>query len=312
MRLFKYGTNCRHFINHHQSTFWMFLGFIPLYFIIAANTAHASTDSGSTTFPDNPVKVEGNVLEFLANNFAQLPENQVTTNNDASVYAHYAQPTMRYRHGILGDSTEAQQLVVVQDGMAYTHTLTESYVYEDIQPRLFDVDNDGKLEIITIRTHLNNGAGIMIYKIVDNVLSEYAWVKEIGIANRWLNIVASYDLDSDGIVELAWIQTPHIGGVLKVADIKAGELVVLDALSGYSNHAIGERNLCLSVVTKTENGVVFYAPSQNRRQIAGFWLSDKSIKKVNTISQSVDFSIPLLSQHDFGDKVVKVGFCSGL
>jgi hypothetical protein len=150
----------------------------------------------------------------------------------------------------------------------------------------------------------------MIYKVIDDTLKEFAWVDEIGRANRWLNIVASYDLDSDGTVELAWIQTPHIGGVLKVAEIKAGQLEVLSSVSGFSNHAIGEKNLCLSVVTTTENGSVFYVPTQDRHQIAAFTFSENTIQQVETINHTVNFSDPLLSQYDFSDVVLENDFCS--
>ncbi len=106
---------------------------------------------------------------------------------------------------------EAEQLVVIRKGAIYIHNVADAYVFEDTNPRLFDVDNDGQMEIVTIRTHGTKGAGIMIYKIENDALTEFAWVEEIGAQFRWLNIAAIYDLDGDGTVELAWIQTPHIG-----------------------------------------------------------------------------------------------------
>ncbi len=239
------------------------------------------------------------VLMFLADNFDQLPEKQIGVSEDSTVYAQYAQPTTRYTHGILGDTIEAGQLVVLRDGTSYTHTLGDQYVFEDIKPRLFDVDSDGQLEMVTIRTHVTKGAGIMIYKIVNKALTEFAWVEEIGIPFRWLNIAAIYDLDGDGTVELAWIQTPHIGGTLRVAGIQAGKLAVLAESSHYSNHAIGERNLCLSVVTQTGNATTLYVPTQDRRQIAGFQFTGGSIQNTETITQAVNFSHSLASQHDF-------------
>ena len=93
---------------------------------------------------------------FLVDNFDQLPEKQVGVSEDSTVYAQYAQPTTRYPHGILGDAIEAGQLIVLKDGEIYTHTLDDQYVFEDIRPRLFDVDNDGQMEMVTIRTHVMN------------------------------------------------------------------------------------------------------------------------------------------------------------
>ncbi|MDB1123477.1 FG-GAP repeat domain-containing protein [Vibrio algarum] len=312
MRLLKQFSYFRNINMSDHCRYWLLYGLMLLCMFFVSNTAQATALQKSITSPDHPLVVESEIIKFLTDNFVQLPEKLITINNNATVYAQYAQPTTRYRHGILGDSIEAEQLVVVRDRIAYTHTVSDKYVFEDIKPRLFDVDNDGELEIITVRTHVTKGAGIMIYKIIDNVLAEFAWVEEIGLANRWLNIVASYDLDSDGTVELAWIQTPHIGGVLKVANIKAGKLEVLSELSGYSNHSIGERNLCLSMVTKTKNTIVFYVPTQDRRQIAGFSFSDNTIQKIENINQPTNFSYPLASQYDFTDVVLEGGFCTGL
>ena len=155
------------------------------------------------TEPDSMLDHDA-VVGFLAASFEQLPEAQNSISENGSVYAQYAQPTDRYGHGILGDRIEAGELVVLRDGVTYTHTLDERFVYEDIRPRLSDVDGDGEAEVVTIRTEISQGAGIMIYKVEAGNLSEYAWVEEIGTPSRWLNIAAIYDLDNDGNVELAW------------------------------------------------------------------------------------------------------------
>ena len=150
----------------------------------------------------------------------------------------------------------------------------------------------------------------MIYKITDSTLSEFAWVEEIGIPYRWLNIAGIYDLDGDGIKELAWIQTPHIGGILKIAKIQEGNLKAISEVSSYSNHTIGERNLCLSVVTKSNSVTTLYVPSQDRQQIVGFEVSGGSIHKTENIKQSVNFSYSLESQYDFSNVVQGEDLCA--
>ncbi len=242
-------------------------------------------------------------LVFLASSFEQLPEAQVSISKDRSIYAQYAQPTDRYGHGILGDRIEAGQLVVLRDGVTYTHTLDERFVFEDIRPRLSDVDSDGELEVVTVRTDVSKGAGIMIYKIEDRALSEYAWVDEIGTPSRWLNIAAIYDLDGDGIVELAWVQTPHIGGILRVARISRGVLSVLSESTLYSNHAVGERNLCLSTVTAGEDKVTLYVPTHDRSQIVGLRFTGNGLVRMDIVEHQVDFSRSLSSQYDFSGVV---------
>ncbi len=250
----------------------------------------------------NPNPINQVILSQLATNYQQLPEEQISRSIDNSVFAQYAMPTEKYGHGILGDKIEAEQLVVVVDSTFYEYRLPSDYVFEDIRPRLYDVDGDNELEFITIRTNIYQGAGIVIYKIINDQLVEYASLPEIGLGNRWLNIVTINDLDNDGVVELVWIQTPHIGGILKATEIKAGTLQVLDEeVIQYSNHAIGERNLCLSTLTKQLNQKVFYVPNQNRNKIVGFTLTNNKFDLYEEILQAVDFSKTLETQYAFSN-----------
>ena len=250
------------------------------------------------------------IIKYLANTFTPLPEKQLGISQDKTIYTQYADPTSRYEHAILGDAIEAATLVLIKDKTVYTLTLTEDYVFEDIKPRLFDVDGDGELEVITIRSHVDDGAGIMIYKIMNSKLTEYAWVDDIGLGYRWLNIAAIYDLDSDGNVELAWIQTPHIGGILKVAQIQPGRLQVIDEEAYFSNHTIGETNLCLSVLTKTSKAPTLYVPTQNGNMIVGFQFKNDKWEKTKVIKQKVRFSKSLHSQYTFRNIIQGDNHCN--
>ena len=243
------------------------------------------------------------IFDLLATEYDLMPEGLVSQSLDNRVYAQYVSPTDRYMHGVLGDRIEAEGLVVVVDGVFYELQLDNDEVFEGIRPRLYDVDGDGALEFITIRSNLATGAGIAIYKIIDDRLMEYATVAEIGTANRWLNIVAIDDLDNDGVVELVWIQTPHIGGILKVAKIKEGVLQILDETMQYSNHAIGERNLCLSVLANEFGQKLFYVPNQSRDKIASFIFENNALDLIEEIDLSVDFSQALISQFNFDNPI---------
>jgi len=244
------------------------------------------------------------IFEKLEREYTQLPEQAITINEDHRVYAQYANPTTKYAHGVLGDKIEAEQLVVVANNTFYEYNLESNYVYEDLRPRLYDVDQDGVLEIITIRSNLSEGAGIVIYKIVAEALIEYAYVEEIGTPNRWLNLVAIQDIDKDGIVELAWIQTPHIGGILKVAKFEEGNLTVLSEVTGYSNHGLEERNLCLSVSTEESNSNIIYVPNQSRNKIVGFTFQNNELEKQIEIDQEIDFAESLHTQYNFNNIVL--------
>lgn len=236
---------------------------------------------------------------LLRANYELLPEEQISMSTDSSVYAAYASPTDRYAHAVLGDGIEAGQLVVVVDETFYDLSLGQEYVFEDIRPRLYDVDGDGDLEIITIRSNVDLGAGIVIYEIRDNELFEYAFVPEIGNSNKWLNLVTINDLDNDGIVELVWVETPHIGGILKVAKIERGTLLPISEMTLFKNHAIGERNLCLSVVTELSAEKNFFLPTHAGDEIARVKFENNELKVLDYFDQVIDFSQVLSSQFDF-------------
>lgn len=278
--------------------------FLALLLLVSCNNdEHETKPNFDSNLPGETI------LNQLETKYTQLPEKEIVTSPDRRFYAQYALPTSEYAHGILGDKIEAKQLVVVADSVFYELILSENFVFEDIYPRLFDIDGDEQPEVITIRTHKSLGAGIAIYKIEKNKLVEFASVKEIGRTFRWLNIVAINDIDNDGITELAWIETPHIGGILKVAKIKEGELMVLDEAKHYSNHAIGERNLCLSVLTRSEGQNIIYVPNQIRDKIAGFTIFNNKLEIVEEISLNVDFAEPLRSQYQFKNRINEGNQC---
>ena len=107
-------------------------------------------------FPSDDTPIDSQtILEIFQSNYTQMPEEAITISQDSTVWAQYASPTNRYAHGILGDRIEAGQLVVAANGQILDVTLDSLYVYEDVRPRLYDVDGDGELEVIAIRSHLD-------------------------------------------------------------------------------------------------------------------------------------------------------------
>jgi len=239
------------------------------------------------------------IPELTENRYEPLPENLIAFNDDRSVSARYVDPTLRYDHGILGDKIEAGGMLVIKNKKEYHYKLDEAFVYEDLRPRLKDVDNDGELEFITILTSLNSGAGVCVYKILNGSLRPIAQSGYIGMTHRWLNIAAVDDLDNDGKVEIAWIQTPHIGGILKIARIVKDSLLVLDEKEGVSNHQIGSRNLCLSVVTAHDGSKKLYVPNNPHHAIMGFSFRNDRLIAEDTILLNIDPIVPLFMQYNF-------------
>ncbi|WP_372605203.1 FG-GAP repeat domain-containing protein [Actibacterium sp.] len=151
--------------------------------------------------------------------------------------ARYADPTTRYDHGILGDAVEWGALELTMDrGKTRRIVLPESRVFEDLEPRLVDLDNDGAPEVITIETDLNRGARLAIYGAKGLI----AATPFIGSTHRWLAPLGAADLDGDGKVEIAYIDRPHLTKLLRVWRYDRGALTLVAEKTGLTNHSIGQ------------------------------------------------------------------------
>jgi len=166
------------------------------------------------------------------------------------IWAWLDQPTTRYGHGVLGDAIEAGGLTVgYPDGTRKSLTLPKNRVFEDRAPRFVDINSDGRDEILTVTAYLDQGAALTLVDpsspdgAAPRVIAEAA---PIGTPNRWLNPVGAGDIDGDGRIEMLAVITPHIGGALTAYEQDGSTLVVDHELHGFSNHAIGSRELGLS------------------------------------------------------------------
>ena len=179
----------------------------------------------------------------------RLPDAQVTRGSGAIAAAWLIAPTQRYRHGVLGDAVEAGGLRVQRrNGARLELRLGEDSVFEDLRVRLAQLDGGGPEELIVVRSRLDRGAALAVYGLGRDGLRALAESAPIGQAKRWLNPAGVADFDGDGRPEIAHVETPHIGGILRLSELRDGALQAEQALSGFSNHAIGSRELAMAAV----------------------------------------------------------------
>ncbi|MCV6823851.1 VCBS repeat-containing protein [Halocynthiibacter sp. SDUM655004] len=168
--------------------------------------------------------------------------------------AQFVDPTGRYGHGVLGDAIEYGALeYTVQEGGKTRRlriTLPQDHVFEDIAPRLADVDGDGLPEIIVVETDMRQGAALAIYGVNGKITE----TPHIGQSNRWLAPVGVADLDGDGAVELSYVDRPHLARVLTVWRFQDGALEKVATQTGHTNHSIGQDYITGGV--RTCGGVV--------------------------------------------------------
>lgn len=153
------------------------------------------------------------------------------------VSARYTDPTPRYDHGILGDAIEYGTLELrLRDGQGLRLVLPDTHVFEDIAPRLHDLDGDGDVEVIVIETDMARGARLAVYDERGLV----AATPYIGRTHRWLAPIGAADLDGDGFVEIAYIDRPHLAKILRIWRFQNGRLEHVSDTPGLTNHRIGE------------------------------------------------------------------------
>ena len=187
----------------------------------------------------------GNVFaECASSNLADsdFPESVVSKSNGIGIQsAWYDDATDRYAHGVLGDAIEPSTLRVSdEDGCTRSVVLDQAHVFEDLAPRLADIDGNAGLEVITVRSHQNYGAQIAIYQLAGDALRLLTSTPYIGTYNRWLAPVGIADLNHDGDMDIAYVDRPHLAKILRVWSYRNGGLEQIANKAGYSNHRIGE------------------------------------------------------------------------
>lgn len=154
--------------------------------------------------------------------------------------ARYAEPTDRYPHAVLGDPFEWGALVFeMADGHEVVLRLPETRVFEDVAPRLHDLDGDGDAEAVVVESDRERGARLAVMDETGLV----AATPFVGQAFRWLAPAGAADLDGDGAVEIAFVDRPHLARILRVWRFADGTLTEVAALEGHTNHAIGEPDI---------------------------------------------------------------------
>ncbi|MCZ8078884.1 MAG: VCBS repeat-containing protein [Rhodobacteraceae bacterium] len=206
-----------------------------------------------------------------------------------AVRASFASPTDRYPHNIMGRLSAHTDLVVaVKPCRNCAETpepiivrLPENLVFEDFAPRLVDLDLDGRPEIVVVESHQNKGARLAVWEVAggdgSTGLVRGAATDFIGRRFRWLAPIGAADFDGDGSLELAYVETPHLGKTLRIVERDGQRLRDIAAVQGVTNHAIGQETV-QSRIESCAGVPVIFALDTNGRQIVSIRMIDGQIR----------------------------------
>lgn len=231
----------------------------------------------------------------------QLPHSRIARGGKNIKMAWFGGATDRYPHGILGDTLEASQLLVeTNEGKQLEFVLPYNRVFEDLEPRLVDLNNDKKDEIIVIESNINSGASLAVYSIVSGQLKRIASTEFLGTSNRWLNPVGVGDFNGNGQPDIALVATPHIGGILRLYEFSDSGLRLFSEYAGVSTHKIGSMNLGLGRVVKSNPKDLLILPDQSHRVLMLLeWTQTgmRQIAKIKLNGRLVSSLMPVKKHH---------------
>lgn len=199
--------------------------------------------------------------------------------------AFLAEPTRRYRHGVLGDDIEAGAVAAYPLGAVprgdlraapLRLALPADSVFEDLVPRVADLDGDGRDEIVLIRSYLARGAALAVLGVRGGKLAILAESPAFGRPNRWLDVagIGDYLGAGRGRRQIAVVETPHIGGVLVLYEYAGGRLTERLRRPGYATHTIGAPVIGMAATLAGDGADELVLPAQDRRALVALSLKD--------------------------------------
>jgi hypothetical protein len=272
-----------------------------LWYRIVLDAAQARLDFIDTTAkPENP---EGT-----------MPGGRIATGSRDIARAWLAEPTDRYDHGILGDKIEAGSLVIeLRDGKRQIVRLKDDAVFEDLEPRLADLDGDGHDEIVVVKSYLKRGAALAVIAERKGKYEIVAETPPLGAPHLWLNPAGIGDFNGDGKIDIALVRQPHVIGSLELWSYGGGALRKTAELADTANHIAGTRALNMSAAVDFDgDGVADIAvPSLDRGhlRIVSFAPAPREIANVALPAKAVT-NLALVADGK-GPPAVAVGLADG-
>jgi hypothetical protein len=157
-------------------------------------------------------------------------------------YAFLAGRTERYGHGVLGDAVEAERVVLAdaRDGLTVETVADPAPVVEEIAPLAGDLTRDGRRELVVTLSDGTSGARLAAFDLSG---ARVATGPGFSAGNRWRHQLCVAPFGPEGGVELAAVETPHIGGSVRFYRLEGTDLRAVASYGGVPGNVDGPRGL---------------------------------------------------------------------
>lgn len=154
----------------------------------------------------------------------------------------------RYGHDVLGATPEWNKLTLFHGPQARQQAdghrgasefIAAGNVFEDIAPRIADLDSDGRPDVVVVQSSFERGARLVAFSVWPKPRL-LAATPYIGQRNRWLAPAGIADFDGDGRVEIAYVDRPHLKADLVFVRLDGNLLREVARVPGITNHRIGD------------------------------------------------------------------------
>ncbi len=224
-------------------------------------------------------------------------------------------PTERYPHGALGDTTEAASMTLIDAGgrprVITRIEFPQDSVFEGLAPIWTDWNRDGQREIVATLSTERGGARLVLYDESGTTLAEGP---AIGAGRRWRHAIAVAPFGPDGEMELAEVLTPHLGGVVQFFKWEGKQLVRVARISGFTSHVHGSRNLDLAAAGDfdADGSVELLLPTQDRTRLAAIRRTTKGAERAWEVKLPAQLSSNLAGVTLAGGRmIVAAGLSNG-
>ena len=205
-----------------------------------------------------------------------LPGSHVALGSGRIARVWLADPTKRIEDSPIGPWVAGTLVLEDNTTEQYRLELPLNQAFEDLRPRIADIEGNGEQTVFVVRSGIEEGAALIALRLEgEGLLRIAAETPPAGRPQGWLNPVGIADFTGDGRKLVAAVASPDLGGELQLWDFTGHAFKRRFSVPGVSNHLPGSAIVDMAVVGDFEanQSASIALPDAARKviRILSFW-----------------------------------------